>query len=93
VLDVRGVHRLRPELVGPDRREHAVLVAVGADVHAAHGGVEAVLADVDGHGLRGAGVERDGCRAVELKPGDGDRAIAEMRGAGIAIVESGSIGP
>ena len=35
----------------------------------------------------------DGCRAVELKPGDGERAIAEMRGAGIAIVESGSIGP
>jgi len=35
----------------------------------------------------------DGCRAVELKPGDGERAIAEMRGADIAIVESGSIGP
>jgi nicotinamidase/pyrazinamidase len=35
----------------------------------------------------------DGCRAVELKPGDGDRAIAELRGAGCAIVESGSIGP
>jgi len=38
-------------------------------------------------------VIEDGCRAVELKPGDGDRAIAEMRGAGCAIVESGSIGP
>ena len=25
----------------------------------------------------------DGCRAVELKPGDGERAIAEMRGAGV----------
>jgi nicotinamidase/pyrazinamidase len=36
---------------------------------------------------------QDGCRAVEVKPGDGDRAIAELRGAGCAIVESGAIGP
>lgn len=35
----------------------------------------------------------DGCRAVDLAPGDGDRAIAEMRGAGAAIVDSGAIGP
>ncbi|MEO8549544.1 MAG: bifunctional nicotinamidase/pyrazinamidase [Kofleriaceae bacterium] len=35
----------------------------------------------------------DGCRAVELQAGDGERAIAELRGAGCAIVESGSIGP
>ncbi len=34
----------------------------------------------------------DGCRAVDLRPGDGDRAIAEMKGAKVAIVESGSIG-
>ncbi|CAN5844165.1 bifunctional nicotinamidase/pyrazinamidase [soil metagenome] len=34
----------------------------------------------------------DGCRAVNLRPGDGDRAIAELKGAGVAIVESGSIG-
>jgi len=38
-------------------------------------------------------VIEDGCRAVELKAGDGDRAIAEMRAAGTTIVESGSIGP
>ncbi|HEY1817675.1 MAG TPA: bifunctional nicotinamidase/pyrazinamidase [Kofleriaceae bacterium] len=38
-------------------------------------------------------VVQDGCRAVEVKPGDGDRAIAELRGAGCAIVESGAIGP
>ena len=38
-------------------------------------------------------VIEDGCRAVDVKPGDGDRALAEMRGAGCAIVESGSIGP
>jgi nicotinamidase/pyrazinamidase len=36
---------------------------------------------------------QDGCRAVEVKPGDGERAIAELRGAGCAIVESGAIGP
>jgi len=34
----------------------------------------------------------DGCRAVEIKPGDGDRAIEEMRAAGVNVVESGSIG-
>jgi nicotinamidase/pyrazinamidase len=38
-------------------------------------------------------VIEDGCRAVELAAGDGDRAIAEMRAAGTTIVESGSIGP
>ena len=30
----------------------------------------------------------DGCRAVDLQPGDGERAIAEMRAAGIEIVTS-----
>lgn len=34
----------------------------------------------------------DGCRGVNLKPGDDERAIAEMRGAGAAVVESGAIG-
>ncbi len=34
----------------------------------------------------------DGCRAVDLRPGDGDRAIAELKGSGVTIVESGSIG-
>ncbi|HEY4058089.1 MAG TPA: bifunctional nicotinamidase/pyrazinamidase [Kofleriaceae bacterium] len=34
----------------------------------------------------------DGCRAVNLAAGDGERAIAEMRGAGAGIVESGAIG-
>ena len=34
----------------------------------------------------------DGCRAVELKPGDGDAAIEEMRAAGVHVVESGAIG-
>ena len=34
----------------------------------------------------------DGCRGVNLSPGDSERAIAEMRAAGAAIVDSGSIG-
>jgi nicotinamidase/pyrazinamidase len=38
-------------------------------------------------------VIEDGCRAVELAPGDGERAFAAMRAAGATIVESGTIGP
>jgi len=38
-------------------------------------------------------VIEDGCRGVELKKGDSDRALAEMRGMGATVVESGSIGP
>ena len=34
----------------------------------------------------------DGCRGVNLKPEDSERAVAEMRGAGVAVVESGAIG-
>jgi nicotinamidase/pyrazinamidase len=33
----------------------------------------------------------DGCRAVDLAPGDGARAIAEMRAAGVTVIESGAI--
>lgn len=33
----------------------------------------------------------DGCRAVDLQPGDGERAIAEMRAAGIEIVTSSEL--
>jgi nicotinamidase/pyrazinamidase len=34
----------------------------------------------------------DGCRAVELAPGDGERAIEAMRGSGVVIIESGDLG-
>jgi nicotinamidase/pyrazinamidase len=34
----------------------------------------------------------DGCRAVELAPGDGERAIEAMRAAGVIVVDSGQIG-
>jgi nicotinamidase/pyrazinamidase len=34
----------------------------------------------------------DGCRAVELHPGDGEAAIEAMRAAGVHVVESGAIG-
>jgi nicotinamidase/pyrazinamidase len=37
-------------------------------------------------------VIEDGCRPVELDPGDGDRAFAAMRAAGVTVVESGTIG-
>lgn len=33
----------------------------------------------------------DGCRAVDLKPGDGEKAIGEMREHGATIITSGSI--
>jgi nicotinamidase/pyrazinamidase len=38
-------------------------------------------------------VIEDGCRPVELAPGDGERALATMRAAGATIVDSGTIGP
>jgi nicotinamidase/pyrazinamidase len=41
-------------------------------------------------GFRTSVIE-DGCRGVDLKSGDSAAAIAEMRKAGAAIVESGSI--
>jgi nicotinamidase/pyrazinamidase len=36
-------------------------------------------------------VIEDGCRAVELQPGDGARAIEEMKAAGVAVVRSGDL--
>jgi nicotinamidase/pyrazinamidase len=35
----------------------------------------------------------DGCRAVDVKAGDGERAILQMRGAGAHVIDSGAIGP
>ena len=35
----------------------------------------------------------DGCRAVDVQKGDGERALMQMRGAGVNVIESGSIGP
>lgn len=37
-------------------------------------------------------VIEDGCRAVELAKGDGERAIDELRAAGVVVVESNQIG-
>jgi nicotinamidase/pyrazinamidase len=34
----------------------------------------------------------DGCRAVDLAPGDGERAISVMRGYGATVITSGLIG-
>jgi nicotinamidase/pyrazinamidase len=33
----------------------------------------------------------DGCRGVELAPGDSERAVDEMRSAGVVVLDSGSI--
>lgn len=38
-------------------------------------------------------VIEDGCRAHNRKSGDGDRALADLRACGCALVDSGSIGP
>jgi nicotinamidase/pyrazinamidase len=35
----------------------------------------------------------DGCRAVELQPGDGDRALDQMRAADVTVIDSGAICP
>jgi nicotinamidase/pyrazinamidase len=37
-------------------------------------------------------VLEDGIGAVNVAPGDGDRALAEMRGAGAAVARSGDVG-
>jgi nicotinamidase/pyrazinamidase len=49
--------------------------------------VRASALDAITHGFAVTVVE-DGCRAVELVPGDGARAIEEMRAAGVKIVRS-----
>jgi nicotinamidase/pyrazinamidase len=36
-------------------------------------------------------VIEDGCRAVEREPGDGERALREMRGFGATVIHSGAI--
>jgi nicotinamidase/pyrazinamidase len=36
-------------------------------------------------------VIEDGCRAVDLAPGDGERALAEMRAAGATLIHRGAI--
>lgn len=36
-------------------------------------------------------VIEDGCRAVELQPGDGERALREMGGFGATVIHSGAI--
>jgi len=33
----------------------------------------------------------DACRAVDLQPGDGERALAEMRAAGVELITSAAL--
>ena len=75
VLGVRRLHRLRVEAVDPRQAEDAAREPVDAVRHLAEGGFEAVLADVDGHRLRGTCVEGDLGGAVEHEVG-----VADQRG-------------
>ncbi len=52
--------------------------------------VKATALDAVGLGLRTRLIV-DGCRAVDLAPGDGERAIAEMRAAGVEVVTSAEV--
>ena len=52
--------------------------------------VKYTVLDAVGLGF-GVTVIRDGCRAVEAGPGDGERAFGEMRGAGVRIVDSAGL--
>jgi nicotinamidase/pyrazinamidase len=46
--------------------------------------------DAISHGFK-VSLVVDGCRGVDLNPGDSDKAIAEMRAAGASIVDSASV--
>jgi nicotinamidase/pyrazinamidase len=52
--------------------------------------VKATVLDAVGLGF-GVTLAADGCRAVDATPGDGERAITEMRAAGVRIVDSTQI--
>ena len=47
--------------------------------------VKATALDTAGEGLR-AVVLRDATRAVDLEPGDGERAVEELRAAGVSVI-------
>ncbi|MDI6843676.1 MAG: bifunctional nicotinamidase/pyrazinamidase [Anaerosomatales bacterium] len=49
--------------------------------------VKATVLDALGLGF-GVSVVRDGCRAVDVQPGDGDRAFEAMANAGARIIDS-----
>jgi len=49
--------------------------------------VKYTVLDAVGLGF-GVTVIEDGCRAVDLQPGDGDRALLEMHAAGARVIES-----
>lgn len=52
--------------------------------------VKATVLDALGLGF-GVTVVRDGCRAVDVQPGDGERAFAAMASAGARIVDSADV--
>lgn len=52
--------------------------------------VKYTVLDAVGMGF-GVTVIEDGCRAVDLEPGDGERALEEMHAAGARVVESAEL--
>jgi nicotinamidase/pyrazinamidase len=52
--------------------------------------VKATVLDAIGLGF-GVTVVTDGCRAVELAPGDGERALAEMHAEGVRLLTSDKV--
>lgn len=52
--------------------------------------VKATVLDAIGLGF-GVAVIADGCRAVDLVPGDGERALQEMRSAGARVITSAEL--
>lgn len=52
--------------------------------------VRATALDAIGLGF-GVTVVADGCRAVDVSPGDGERALAEMRSSGVKILNSAQL--
>jgi nicotinamidase/pyrazinamidase len=83
VVDPETAERSATGLAGYLRErgvEAAVVVGLAADVC-----VKATALDAAGQGLRTT-VRWDATRAVDIDPGDGDRARRELEGAGVAIV-------
>ena len=76
-MGVRRLHRLRPDLVGPDRHDGGATEAVRVVVELRHRRLEALGSDIHAHLLRGAGIEHDGCRAVEHDGGIADQHIRD----------------
>lgn len=82
--DHRKATGLEPYLRGRSVTE-VVLAGLATDYCVKYTALDAISLGL------GVTVVADGCRAVDLVPGDGERALAEMGGAGCAVVASGEL--